>query len=42
MNNEEQKTSFSKTKSYQDIDDIVDQILDLQELLKQKVREIIK
>ncbi|MFY4691204.1 plasmid mobilization protein [Campylobacter jejuni] len=42
VNNEEQKTSFSKTKSYQDIDDIVDQILDLQELLKQKAKEIIK
>lgn len=40
--NYDEKPNFSDKKSYDDIDKIVDEILDLQELLKQKALRLMK
>ncbi|MBZ7980332.1 DNA transfer protein [Campylobacter sp. RM12640] len=42
VKNEDKKNNFSKNKSYEDIEKIVDKILDLQIELKEKAKEIIK
>lgn len=42
VKNEDIKASFSAKRSYEDIDEVVDQILDLQQLLKDQVLRIFK
>lgn len=42
VRNEDTKSSFSDKRTYEDIDDIVDQILDLQQLLKEQALGIMK
>ncbi|EMD9718431.1 DNA transfer protein [Campylobacter jejuni] len=42
VRNEDNKANFSNKRSYEDIDEIVDQILDLQILLKEQAKRIIQ
>ncbi|EAJ2085194.1 DNA transfer protein [Campylobacter jejuni] len=42
VRNEDNKVNFSNKRSYEDIDEIVDQILDLQILLKEQAKRIIQ
>ncbi|ECL9591512.1 DNA transfer protein [Campylobacter coli] len=42
VRNEDNKVNFSNKRSYEDIDEIVDQILDLQIFLKEQVKRIIQ
>ncbi|ECO2578939.1 DNA transfer protein [Campylobacter jejuni] len=42
VRNEDNKVNFSNKRSYNDIDEIVDQILDLQILLKEQAKRIIQ
>lgn len=42
VKNEDTKADFSAKRSYEDIDEVVDQILDLQQLLKDQVLRIFK
>ncbi|EDP5801362.1 TPA: DNA transfer protein [Campylobacter jejuni] len=42
VRNEDNKANFSNKRSYEDIDEIVDQILDLQILLKEQAKRIMQ
>ncbi|HEF9748987.1 TPA: DNA transfer protein [Campylobacter coli] len=42
VRNEDNKVNFSNKRTYNDIDEIVDQILDLQILLKEQAKRIIQ
>ncbi|EAL0612540.1 DNA transfer protein [Campylobacter jejuni] len=42
VRNEDNKVNFSNKRSYEDIDEIVDQILDLQIFLKEQAKRIIQ
>ncbi|ECZ0991565.1 DNA transfer protein [Campylobacter coli] len=42
VRNEDNKANFSNKRTYNDIDEIVDQILDLQILLKEQAKRIIQ